>query len=208
LLSNGHARGSLRDVEALYYLEIWREKRGTTVSLSNETPKILVLGEYDRIKTERLLSIVTAKLNPTSTNFEIMFRDHPAAPIPLKLPNEVTNLSRDLTLNEAISRADVLISWAGTSAATVGYLQGKSLIMLRQYKFLNLSDLSPDKFALGSGAVLLTSPKDLLSSVLVAARPHKTERDLWTQFFNLDEDLPKWLSLIGEVQGTARRDGN
>jgi hypothetical protein len=80
--------------------------------------------------------------------------------------------------------------------------------MLRQYKFLNLSDLSPDKFALGSGAVLLTSPKDLLSSVLVAARPHKTERDLWTQFFNLDEDLPKWLSLIGEVQGTARRDGN
>jgi surface carbohydrate biosynthesis protein (TIGR04326 family) len=192
LLSDGYPEQEIVEVEALRYLHLLQDDKAIDTLGSSETPRALLLGEYELEQTEKLIACINEARKLASGDFEVRVRPHPATP---KNPDYCAlgmHISDAHDARSDVRSADVVIAMSTTSAVLDAYCLGIPVIVLEDTAFLNGSPL------LGHKSVpFVQTPRDLAKAIdaILADPPPRVFRG--HEFFFLDKELPRWRALLG-----------
>ena len=192
-LQGGYPADQLVEVEALRYLYLADccQGRQRKLSLSTEKRHLLVLGDYLPKNTRRQMELLEDAENQLF-EWEILIKPHPNCPIKLSDYPGLLGVEARVTeqpIAELLPSNDVAYTSATTSAAVDAYSVGLSVLSVLDPETLNQSPVR------GINGVKFVSTADEL---VVALRTERDSIDIM-EFFYLDRNLPRWLSLFRVV---------
>ncbi len=193
LLASGYPVQRLVGVEAQRYLWL-----GAADVVSSPHPKmttdgrrrVLILGDYTRSENDAMIRLLQGGAVDLKERFEFTVKPHPSCPVSsldyLPLVYEVTHEP----LSRIFHRYDISYDSNATSASLDAFLAGMSVIVHLTPGQINLSPLRGVK-----GVKFVSTSEELLNALLYEESIRVGSPE--TEFFWLDQDLPRWRALIG-----------
>jgi surface carbohydrate biosynthesis protein (TIGR04326 family) len=188
-IEGGYSEQHIIEVEALRYLYLFSEFPPLfTDDSKGSFLKVLVCGDFLSSTNHKLLSwlAVASQSMPQGTSYVI--KPHPAYPVEFKYLNL---LSIDVTtapLSELFKTCNVVFTSNITSASVDAYCSGIPVIQMLDGQIFNVSPLRNIK-----GVKYVRSPEELTEALLCACKQEHFKAE---PYFNLDINLPRWLSLL------------
>lgn len=156
----------------------------------NIPTRILLLGDYMPAGTNNLLSIVADAFEHSSVNYHFFIKPHPNYIIkPDKFRIKDLKLVTE-SLDQIIHDFDIVISGNTTSAAVDAYISGLPVFILIDDTELNFSPLR------GQNGVYFVHTANQLFSSLTNKIDNEVEEYGPSEFFYLDENLPRWKNIL------------
>jgi surface carbohydrate biosynthesis protein (TIGR04326 family) len=180
LVLSGYPKDKLLEVEALRYQYL----DGVKISKNVNNLKILVLGGKGIDSQMKLLDSAD---NLIDKSLKFTIKSDPWNPIKL---NDLQKMRMELTaesMDELLSKYNVVYTDNITSAAVDAYCTGKKIISMLDSHTLNLSPLLDKKDVL-----FVSSPEQLADNLNNFSWVNEDKRD----YFYLDPKLSKWLKLL------------
>lgn len=188
ILDNGFPRERLIELEALRYLHL--NKKNSVFKPIANIVSILVLGDYEREKTIKLMQTLQEAIRNVSTEIKLIVKAHPACKIISSDYPELDLSIRNEPINELLDNISVVYVSCNTSASIDAYLHGKIVLTLLEPKSLNLSPLKG-----AYGAIFVKSASHLtniLKEFESLSHPPVNNKD----YFYLNLNLPRWSDLL------------
>ena len=194
LISAGYPENLLRSVEALRYMHLDSDPTlGKQMFHSSSASfRLLVLGDYLRKNVDLQMELLQQAFPYFPSTVEVVFKAHPYCPITVAdfpgIPMEVS--AKEIA--QLLSECDAAYTSAATSAAMDAYCARVPVVSLANPSELNMSPLR------GRKDVRFASSGEELSdwlNELIISRTTATTPDV---IFNIDAQLPEWLSLLRE----------
>ncbi len=178
-------------VEALRYQYLLRMGLTNSTRKMCSNKRILVLGDIQLKTTDSMLLDIEKAFRNFECKTEVWVKAHPGNPINLDLYPKLFGSEKFEVLESLLPHVDVVITTTFSSAAIDAFCSGLPLINYNDPTELNLSPLlghSNARFASTPEEIkALLQDEEWLSNPS-AAKP--------SDFFWLDEDLPRWRQLI------------
>lgn len=199
LTIGGYPNDRLVDVEAVRYLE----EPALADNTHSTAGVLLVLGEYNRDTTERVIDVVKQALDVSDFRGDIVFRSHPAMTPPWGHLPSGFRMDSNSSSHDALRDANIVVCGALSSVAIEALRLGKLTYIVadgRTFASSPAEDFKPS-WVFGSES-LETQLRDWQS----------TERGLnspgLSNYFWLGLDLPRWRKLLkGDPSPPTRQDG-
>lgn len=186
----GFPRAALAEVEALRFLHL-NKNMIRVAGQRNEPLRILVLADYLESGARSQLKLLDCAKSLSSFDIQVMFKSHPAsAGSSLNLHSKCIEVTHE-PLEILLKKCDLVFTSAVTSAAVEAYLAGIPVISVMDSKTLNLSPLRGV-----SGVYFINDKVDLSNALSIIRMGHNVKPVVPTEFFHLDSDLRRWMSLI------------
>jgi len=188
--SGGYPEELLCEVESLRYLYLADSDASHGLSARYKPKRLLVVGDYLRINTQRQLQLLESAVPLLSEDVEIIFKPHPACPIDLAQYPGLAMVTKENILSELFKVSDLVYSSAVTSAAVDGYCYGLPIVSFLDGEDLNLSPLRGFE-----GVIFVSEPIDLARAIM-GNDPLSKNRDANGAYFHIDTELPRWKKLL------------
>ncbi len=187
---SGYPTGRYREVEALRYLYLRDLRRNVAQEVSNESRalRVLVLGDLIPEYTNRQISFLEYCADIPGVKLDLVFKPHPASANVYRkigLPNLRISTRH---ISDELSACDVVFVGSATSAAADAYQIGVPVISVNDGNRINFSPVYGTP-----GVEFVHSPNDLARALSNIDINQKRQH---AAFFTLDENLPRWKSLI------------
>jgi len=192
LVNSGCPESNIRVVEALRFLYLNRSR--LKASDRNQQPnhlRILVVGEVTVDTNEKLLSWIKAAIPALPSDSKVVFKPHPALGI-----GAYTLLGADISIfdgsiSDALSDCNVVFAGPITSASVDAYCSHIPVVQM----------LNPDSFNMSPlvglpGIKFVSTSNDLPKAIMESA---KSVHEDTSQYFFLDNELPRWRSLVSDI---------
>lgn len=189
ILKGGYPSGRVREVEALRFLYLLRQKpHGETTSSAAKDLRVLVCGDFLPETSRRIISWleVAAKSLPPGTVY--LFKPHPAYPLSSADYPALQLKISEASLGDLLADCDVVFASNITSIVVDAYCAGVPIVQMLDGRSFNTSPLR------GLEGVTYAATPDELVEALSNFRPRKSERG--AHYFYLDAELPRWRNLL------------
>ena len=187
-----YPNSELKLVEALRFFHL-ESKREYISSLEGKQSNnfVLILGDYLLENNEQLIEMLKSAKTLLSSNVNLIFKPHPACMVP-KSKFEGLNVEiNEEDIVNLLSRSTIAVSSNVTSASLDAYFHGIPLACIIDPYKLNLSPmLEIDK------TVFVKTYQDLAKKISLAVSSYQPINVKANDFFELDSNLPRWLSFI------------
>ena len=194
-LKGGYPQELLVEVEALRY-QYLANVGGGRKPADPEIParlRVLVLGEYLALNTERQMRLLEETAPYLPKNVKFIVKPHPACPVRAE---DYPGLELEIT-NERISHllgsCDVAYTNNATSAAVDACCAGVPVVSMLDPESFNLSPLR------GREGVQFVSTPGELARALIGGTSDVRGAFQPTEFFALDPSLSRWRKLLSGV---------
>lgn len=186
-----YPQSKLREVEALRYSYLISLAEGRISRAKQENSfKLLVLGDYLQVNTDRQMRILEDALPLFPRGIEVVIKPHPNCPIRLneyKLGKSVIKMS---PIVELLLESSVAFTSVSTSAALEAYCLGLPLISMINLGELNLSPLR------GVEEVAFVSTGSELASKVISLIESQVSDSINKDIFFLDSKLTRWKRIL------------
>jgi surface carbohydrate biosynthesis protein (TIGR04326 family) len=190
-LNAGYKRESFVECEALRYgflskLKCTKQEEAS----SDNTIKLLILGDYVSKSTEKMLELLETVASSVTKEFNYTIKPHPANTVDAE---DYPSLSLNVVtkpLGEIMCEYDLVYSSNMSSAAVDAYCSGLPVIILLDTQTLNYSPLRGHK-----NVKFISTSDDLAEALLSFDRKGAVDK-LVDEFFFLDPNLVRWRALL------------
>lgn len=196
LRATNYPANRLVQVEALrfQYLEAFRRKPVRRMAdvgwrFGQNTRNVIVLGDYTLPHTKAMLRIVREACCIVNEPLRLTLKPHPLCPVDSTdlEGSDVAIVRKPLT--ELLAHSDFAFASNTTSAALDALLAGVPVAIFLQDGTLNVSPLRGN-----SHVTFVSSPEELVAALKAGLA--RNVRVHVEEFFWLDEELPKWWSML------------
>jgi surface carbohydrate biosynthesis protein (TIGR04326 family) len=181
-------REPIVECEALRYLHL-------NVATSSSADKraqdgqfvLLVLGDYARSRTDRLLQLVEAARRDSKLSIRVCVKAHPACPVDLGeyLHSEFSLV--DDSVAALVPAADLILASNTTSAAVEAYVCGGRVVIHQDCEGVNLSPLRDVK-----GVRFVRGHRELIEALESRQASEHSRAVLAQRLLNIHAGLPRW----------------
>jgi len=179
-------------LEALRYLYLAIAPEVNEVYKSPRISRLLVLGDYSPVVSNKLINFLNTTLNLYQINLEIYIKNHPAHSINIKNWPKIKAQIIDEPLSDIHNRYDIAISSSSTSASVDVYLAKKPIIIMRETEKINMCPLR--KY---SGVRFVSLPSEFAECIKYYDSIATSENGISVQdYFYLDKRLPKYRKIL------------
>ncbi len=176
----------IRKVEALRYMDLMHKNSKSLQSFKVKT--ILICGDFLLETNKKMLSCLYEALELNKGVFHLIFKPHPATPVPSSYFKKLNVIIKDDPLNYLLDEVDIAFTSNISSSSVDAFVLGKPLIQYIDFKYFNMSPLR------GIDGVSYISLASELSSIL-SKDLHANIKEEFDYFFT-DSSLEKWKFLI------------
>jgi surface carbohydrate biosynthesis protein (TIGR04326 family) len=190
-LNAGYKRELFVECEALRYGFLSKLK--CTIqeeARSDNTIKVLILGDYVSKSTEKMLELLEAATSSVTKDMTYTIKPHPASTVEAE---DYPGLGLDVAtkpLGEILYEYDLVYSSNMTSASVDAYCSGLPVIIVLDTQTLNYSPLRGH-----NNVTFISTPDDLAEALLSFDRRAAADKP-GDEFFFLDPDLARWRALL------------
>ncbi|EMJ96559.1 TIGR04326 family surface carbohydrate biosynthesis protein [Leptospira alstonii] len=190
LLESDFPSERILDVEALRYMFLNQlsRKKGNKEIKNSQGYRMLILGDYLPLATFKQMQVFSEAYSKMSSNCTFTVKPHPVCPISKKDYVDIEFNVIDSPLAAVLDQYDFVYTSNITSAAVDAYSVGLPIISFLDGETLNMSPLR------GRRNVFFVSNASELVEAFESVKK-LSAGDLDT-FFNLEEDIPRWCTLI------------
>ena len=186
---NGVPSTKLIRVEALRYLHLERTLK-TSSRNKKYNNKIVILGDYLKADTEKLLSIIENTVNFFNLNKSFLFKPHPACLVDIKKYKRLKIRKVMQPIPSILKCCNLAISSSKTSAAIDAFYHNIPVASFLDGSSLNFSPLRNRK------NVCFFSNKEELNRILFNLKEKNIYAKDTKDYFYLDNRLSKWKKLL------------
>lgn len=176
----------IKKVEALRYMDLKRENTSALKIFKIKT--ILICGDFLLETNRKMLSCLHEALELNKGVFILIFKPHPATPVPTSYFKKLDVIIKDEPLNYLLDEVDIVFTSNISSSSVDAFVRGKPLIQYIDFKYFNMSPLR------GIDGVRYVSLAPELSCIL-SKNFHGNIKEKYDYFFT-DSNLEKWKLLI------------
>ncbi len=185
--NSGYDKNTLIPVEALRYQYLLKFIENN----KNESKhfKILFLGDYSKVTTEKILNVLKVKLNDfKKAGYSLYYKAHPFCP-KIDLGNSGIKIIEG-SLSDFIEQFDIVIISNSTSACLDAYISGRRVII-----FLDENDLNHSPMR-GSQDVTFTTYADFLNMGIDFSDDYRPSE----KYFWLSKNFNYWHKFLNELK--------
>ena len=185
----GYPAKVIEEVESLRYLYL-NNLNSDVKSNKNENKTLLVLGDFLKIDTEFMLSMLRSpEVQENLSELEVVIKPHPACPLTLKNIEGIDASIEYSDLEELISLADIVYTGNVSSAAVEAVHLEKKVISARNPRKLNISPLR------GVTNIMFVSDATSLNSNLLKCLEDNTPVK-HVNLFRLNPNIENWRRIL------------
>lgn len=189
LLSENYPADRLQVCEALRYSHLGRAPRQLTSAEPHSDCRMLVLGDYDKTTTDRMLSVLADALREAGAVASVVIKPHPNYSVN-GAESDIPNVRVvEAPIAQIIHDFDVAYCSNFTSAAVDAYVCGVEVIVMLDDSTLNFSPLRNLP-----GVRFVRNAKDLASALHGERANHNQLKG--EAFFCLQPGFERWLDLL------------
>lgn len=194
LLAQNHYPGKVLVGEALRYqysqLPTGDIHRSSVSACSRI--KILIIGDFTRINTERMLDMFRLNHKYLADGFALTIKLHPTCRMTIEGLEHYEYIVSENALPELLASSDVAFTSNSTTGALEAYCHGIPLVCMLPNNYFNLSNLAQ------SDAVYFVATSSEFRKVLIALDDSDiTHRRVKRDYFCLDKNLSQWRNILG-----------
>jgi len=194
LLDINYPKSELIDVEALRYNHLSSLRVNQKKLKRNKEMTILVIGDYDVSITNNQLSDLAKVIKTFDVKTKILFKPHPASNMDKINSNNLRiNFIHD-KLSNILQNVDISLCGSSSSAAVDVYYYGLPIAIHVSQNSLNLSPLK------NIYNQAFYSNHNELKKIILDSYYKPTSRITNINFFNLDNEIPRWLTFFNSLQ--------
>lgn len=192
---SGYPKHRLIEVEALRYLYLQNYNNIFNPVKKNEEKRpltILIVTDYLHYNTDFQLKLLSNSIKLLRQDIKFILKPHPNLKVKISNYQKIKMSITDKAISTILPECDVVYASSVTSAAVDAYCAGKWVITALNSNTLNLSPLR------GYDDVFFVSTPNQFSTSLQKIYESKPRVNIDQEFFNIDNDLPKWKKLIAQ----------
>ena len=194
LLAQNHYPGKVLVGEALryQYTQLPTDNFHRSSVSAGSRIKILIIGDFTRSNTERMLDMFRLNHKDLSDGFSLTIKLHPTCRMPIEGLEHYEYIVSENALPELLASSDLAFTSNSTTGALEAYCFGIPLICMLPDNYFNLSNL-----ALNDAVSFVATPNEFRKALIALEDSDINHRRVKRDYFCLDKNLSRWRNILG-----------